>query len=152
MQHNFDWDEISHAEKIERWENVLRVLNGLSEHERQHHWDMRAFGTRNACGTVACAAGHCGLDPWFRERNFQLNFLYAGPVDENGEPTQEGMKNERNWNSHISDVAVFFGDGSLLFYDSTPRPAMQVIHEVHEHLEALREDEDAIPGPLVEEE
>jgi hypothetical protein len=68
-----DWFSITPREKIERWENVLRVLKGLTPHQRAHHWDMESWGYNTHCGTVACAAGHCGLDPWFRRRGFKLN-------------------------------------------------------------------------------
>jgi hypothetical protein len=68
-----DWFSITPREKIERWENVLRVLKGLTPHQREHHWDMESWGYNTHCGTVACAAGHCGLDPWFRRRGFKLN-------------------------------------------------------------------------------
>jgi hypothetical protein len=56
---------------IERYEQVKRVLEGLDEHARKHHWDMSIWGTKTDCGTVACAAGHCSLDPWFQERGFR---------------------------------------------------------------------------------
>lgn len=60
-------DEIDY---VERWEQVLRVLEGLTPHEREKHFFMGIWGQETACGTVACAAGHCALDPWFRERGF----------------------------------------------------------------------------------
>ena len=77
-------------ELIERWVNVERVLNSMPEHDRQHHWDMGMWGEKTDCGTVACAAGHCGMDPWFRERGFELTFYKDG-------------------GSKISDVNEFFG-------------------------------------------
>jgi hypothetical protein len=55
---------------VERWEQLLRVLDGLTTHERQKHFYMGSWGVQTDCGTVACAAGHCALDPWFRERGF----------------------------------------------------------------------------------
>lgn len=55
---------------IERWEQALRVLENMTEHERLHHFDMSFWAKRTACGTVACLAGHCSFDPWFRERGF----------------------------------------------------------------------------------
>src|SRR6202020_70353 len=59
---------------IERWENCLRVLQNLTPHQRKRHWNMARFGYKNECGTVACAAGHCGLDTWFRRRGLKLDF------------------------------------------------------------------------------
>ncbi len=58
---------------LERWENCLRVLLGLTRHERRKHFSMRTWGQKTACGTVACAAGFCGLDPWFRRRGLKLD-------------------------------------------------------------------------------
>ncbi len=66
---------LSASDQIGRWENVLRVLNNLSPHEREKHWLMSSWGFETDCGTVACAAGHCGLDPWFREQGFKLDFV-----------------------------------------------------------------------------
>src|SRR6267378_1550966 len=69
------WDDITPKEQIARWEQVLRVLRGLTKHERKKHFNMGFFGQKTSCGTVACAAGHCGLDPWFRRRGFKLDFI-----------------------------------------------------------------------------
>lgn len=55
---------------IERWQNALRVLKAMTEHEIARHFDMSTWGRKTACGTVACLAGHCALDPWFNERGF----------------------------------------------------------------------------------
>lgn len=56
---------------VERWENALRVLRKMTKHQRQKHFDMSTWGEVTACGTVACLAGHCSLDPWFRRRGFK---------------------------------------------------------------------------------
>lgn len=106
---------IQSNELIERWRNVHRVLNAMPEHERQKHWDMSIWGKQTECGTVACAAGHCGLDAWFRERGFKLDF--------------------RGHESRISNVPDFFGlEGtSRIFWDSTQRPVETVIDEVHRY-------------------
>jgi len=63
---------------VERWEQALRVLLGMDEHERTKHFDMSDWGHRTDCGTVACLAGHCSLDPWFRERGFHGEFNAGG--------------------------------------------------------------------------
>lgn len=67
------WNQCTRVEKIERWRNVLRVLLSLSPHERQRHFAMNTWGEPTPCGTVACAAGHCGMDPWFRARGFIMD-------------------------------------------------------------------------------
>lgn len=59
---------------IERWENVLRVLTSMTRHERNRHFEMIDWGRKTSCGTIACAAGHCSLDPWFRRRGFSGEF------------------------------------------------------------------------------
>lgn len=59
---------------IERWTQALRVLTKMSKHERERHFDMSHWGQKTECGTVACLAGHCSLDPWFRRRGFASKF------------------------------------------------------------------------------
>jgi len=107
---------IPQVELIERWENVPRVLDAMTEHERQKHWDMSVWGRITECGTVHCAAGRCGLDPWFRDRGFKFDF------DPNGEP-------------QISNVMPFFGaeGSSRIFLDSSRRPVETVIEEVRNY-------------------
>lgn len=109
--------KIPQADLIERWENVLRVLNALPEHDRQTHWDMGQWGRKTECGTVACAAGHCGLDHWFRERGFQMDF-------------------DRRGEGEISEVRTFFGvEGSRrIFLDSSRRSVETVIDEVRSYI------------------
>jgi hypothetical protein len=106
---------------IEIWMNVERVLDAMPEHERQKHWDMSQWGAKTDCGTVACAAGHCGLDPWFRERNFKLDFNKRGE-------------------SKISDVTAFFGftGAQRIFFNSDKRPVEKVLAEVREYIDELR--------------
>jgi len=50
---------------LERWEQALCVLDGLTPHERENHFNMGTWGRRTECGTNACLAGHCSLNPWF---------------------------------------------------------------------------------------
>lgn len=52
----------------ERLEQALRVMEGLSQNEREHQFDMEVFARQTPHGIVACIAGHCGLDPWFQEQ------------------------------------------------------------------------------------
>ena len=123
-----DWRDCTPEQKIERWENVLRVLSSLSPHERRRHWDMSLYGEKTECGTVACAAGHCGLDPWFRRRGFTMDFfkdLWGTRVStlDDGQKTQD-----------------FFGfDGcEQIFWDGRRRSVKVVIGEVREYIEELR--------------
>jgi hypothetical protein len=113
--------QITPNDLIERWVNVARVLDTMPEHERQKHWDMATWGERNDCGTIACAAGHCGMDPWFRDKGFTLDF------DEEGD-------------MHITNVESFFGfeGSSRIFLDHNQRPVETVLGEVREFIEELR--------------
>lgn len=71
------WNDIDKKERIRRWERVLHVLKKMTPHEREHHFNIADWGRKTSCGTVACVAGHAGLDPWFRRRGFRIN-LYRG--------------------------------------------------------------------------
>src|SRR5258708_4642058 len=108
-------------ELIERWDNVERVLVSMPEHERQRHWNMGTWGEVTDCGTVACAAGHCGLDPWFRERGFALEF-HGG-------------------SAAIPPVDSFFGfEGTKrIFLNVSQRPVDTVIDEVRSYTQELRQ-------------
>jgi hypothetical protein len=106
---------------LDRWLNVERVLDSMPQHERQKHWSMGTWGEKTDCGTVACAAGHCGLDPWFRRRGFKLNFGARGDAE-------------------ISDVKEFFGlEGSTrIFFNATSRPVSTVLKEVRGYVAELQ--------------
>lgn len=121
------------VEQIERWENVARVLREMPAHDREHHWNMETFGELTECGTVACAAGHCGLDPWFRARGWALDF----------EPcTCEACKADPNGNLYqrLPDPRDFFGTlgAEGIFYNSTRRSVEAVLFEVETYLQLLR--------------
>lgn len=116
------------AEQIERWEQCARVLENMPEHEREKHWDMGTFGTQTDCGTVACAAGHCGLDRWFRLRGFQLNFEKCTC----GDP--------HCYVQRMSQPQAFFGDvgTARIFLNANPRPVDAVLAEVREYIDELK--------------
>ena len=84
---------------VERWEQALRVLEGMTEHERTKHFNMGIWGAETDCGTVACLAGHCSLDPWFRDRGFRGKFSIDGYLKFT-DATPEGFFGERG-NAHI---------------------------------------------------
>lgn len=90
------WDEIPHAERVLRWERVETVLTGMSEHEIDNHFHMGTWAAKTKCGTVGCAAGQCGLDPWFKRRGFGIKF----------EPASWGGW-KMDWEGFLP--AVFFG-------------------------------------------
>src|SRR5205823_4978616 len=37
-------------------------------------------GNPPSCGTVACAVGHAGLDPWFRRRGLKMDLKQTWPL------------------------------------------------------------------------
>lgn len=109
------WNDCSNAEKIQRWRHCEDVLVRMPEHVRQRHWDMSSWGHTTECGTIACAAGHCSLNPWFKRRGLTMADI-----------------NSRN-------VEAFFGvDGAEdIFHNMTRRAVEQVIEEVREHIRVL---------------
>lgn len=116
------------AQKVERWEQVIRVLRGLTRHQRTKHWDMAEYLDERSCGTVGCAAGYCSLDPWFRKRGVKAEAVkYDGKIDY---WTYEGI----DWN-------LFWGDGAEdIFQDRTQRSVGQVIREIKAHIKELRSE------------
>jgi hypothetical protein len=62
--------EPSARQLLERWQQAQRVLEEMSEYVIKNRFYMGSWGWRTECGTVACLAGHCGMDPWFRQRGF----------------------------------------------------------------------------------
>lgn len=127
------WEDATQAEKVERWENVERVLKSLSPHERRNHWNMGNWGEKNECGTIACAAGHCGLDPYFRRRGFKLNFKFD--------------RFDNDWITVFDDDDVFeffgFEGAEQIFLDTTNRRVNVVIREVQKYVKYLKAGDSA---------
>lgn len=121
------WDEINTKQKIERWENVLRVLRALTPHERKAHWDMSQFSMQTSCGTIACAAGHCAFDPWFRRRGFAISLRRI----------DEEISTNGRWIGSV--VKEFFGEhgANTIFFNGDRRPVGEVIKEVLTHIREL---------------
>lgn len=117
---------------VERWENVLRVLRALTPHQRKKHWDMETYGEVTDCGTVACAAGHCGMDPWFRRRGFK-----ATPVDSHPNDFLHGGTKVLELSLYLPD---FFGHAGAhgILWNATRRPVGTVIREVRDHIKWLK--------------
>lgn len=119
-----DWYKCTIQEQVARWENAARVLENLSEHERRAHWDMGTWGQETTCGTVACAAGFCGMDPWFKSRGLELKLLKDGDAP-------------MNYHNH---VIQFFGhDGvDCIFGNGDHRPVSKVIREIKGYISFLK--------------
>lgn len=118
--------DCTQKEQIARWENVVRVLRSLTRHQRREHWNMGLIGRRTPCGTVACAAGHCSLDPWFRRRG------YIGKFDDAEDANDAELLTPDEWK--------FFGDygAQSIFFNIAPRPVGRVIRECLAYIKTLR--------------
>lgn len=125
----------SKKEQIERWQNVLRVLRRLTPHQRREHWNMAIIGEKTDCGTVACAAGHCSLDTWFRRRRYTGKYIKGA----NGRIELD-----------TPDEWEFFGHEGAdeIFFNTWPRPVETVIEEVHAHIKKLRSEPTVVERPL----
>jgi hypothetical protein len=118
------WDDATRKQRVERWENVVRVLRSLTPHQRKKHFDMSHWGEKTHCGTVACAGGHCSFDPWFRRRGFTA-----------------GFDKEGNWTDFQKmSPHEFFGKqgAERIFMDCTPRAVGKVIKECLAYIKELK--------------
>lgn len=131
------WDDCTRAERIERWVNVERVLKAMTPHERRKHFDMGTFGTATPCGTVACAAGQCGLDAWFIKRGLELQTIVL-TQDEIEDDVDVDLDFKGNGYGDV--VEEFFGQvgSDTIFYDTRQRPVSMVIKEVQHYIRYLK--------------
>lgn len=137
MRHKH-WDDCTWDEKIERWERAALVLKNLTPHEKRKHFDMATWGDKTECGTVACAAGHCGMNPWFRRRGFILKFFRASVWDD------ESSEYISGWDSTFPQLTPtqFFGRWGTesIFHNSSPRSVSKVIKEIKQYIRDLKDD------------
>jgi len=69
------WNDCSNKEKIERWQNALRVLKSLTPHQRRKHFNMANWGVKTECGTVAGIVDRAALIPtteWLQASALEL--------------------------------------------------------------------------------
>lgn len=153
------WNNCTVKEKLERWVQAERVLKGLPKHVRMKHWDMRHWGIQTDCGTVCCAAGHCGLDPWFRKHGLKLkpitiDSLIQRKFYDNGlheEGVSKKPKTLKDLESYIDvnfgqggfengvTVYEFFGNGANnIFGRSDIRTVNVVIKEVQKYIKEMK--------------
>lgn len=127
-----DYVDCTPAERRERWEQCLRVLSTLPEHERTEHWNMSVWAQRTTCGTIACAAGHCGMDPWFIDQGFLVIPVEpdSKPCSPIGDANVDGMP-------MCDAVKVFFGEAGCdeIFLESSYRSVDAVIQEVKDFID-----------------
>lgn len=130
MRHK-TWEECTKEQQIERWQQVIRVLQNLSPHEKRKHFDMTEWGSKTKCGTVACAAGHAGMDSWFRRRGFKMVFkLETGPHD-------------KWWDVAFPTMGpdVFFGrDGYYGIFLNVDGTVSGVIKKIKAYIKELEQD------------
>lgn len=69
------WNELTPKQRVNRWSHAVRVIENMSDHEIENHFDMSEWAYKNACGTIGCAAGQCGMDPKIRKQGFKLNWF-----------------------------------------------------------------------------
>jgi hypothetical protein len=108
---------------VERWEQALRVLEAMTPHEREKHFNMGTWGEQTDCGTVACLAGHCALDPWFRGHGFSGEFKPGYTV----------------LTFPQADPQEYFGErGYEYILTGPPYPWETIVHGVKEHIDYLK--------------
>lgn len=126
------FNSISKDQRIERWEQCLRVLETMPEHERLHHWSMAKWGIETECGTVACAAGHCALDPWFTNQGFVLTWTKSCTC-----PACQQIPNTRSA-TLVTDRFFGLHGCEKIFYNDRQRPVETVIDEVKAYIAELK--------------
>lgn len=102
-----DADRIQAEIYVERLQQAVRVMAGLSETDRAH-FDVDIWATVRDGNFVACVAGHCGQDPWFQAQGL---FTYVGAPD------------SREIGSIYPHPIEFFGTDTA-FYRHTYEPAL----------------------------
>lgn len=134
------WNLITPEEQIKRWEHVNIVLSGLTPHEKRKHFYMGDWAQKTECGTIACAAGFCGFNPWFRRNGFTLKFVKEADTP-GGNPVSYFNLRTGEGGGNIADyVAKFFGhSGSqAIFYNGSERPVSEVVKEVKDYIKELK--------------
>ncbi len=80
------WEQLTLKQKVTRWSHAVRVIENLSPHEIEQHFDMGEWAYKNACGTIGCAAGQCAMDPKIRRQGFKLNWKLKLELTEGERP------------------------------------------------------------------
>lgn len=130
------------AELIERHEQLLKLDDVLTKHEKSKHFNMEVVGNTTACGTNHCLCGFAGMQPWFRERG--LVTIVSPCADGIGlskshELATQYDDDDVNWN-------VFFGEDAYneIFHHDFPNDwpaAMQRVRDRLERIKAMPEEQ-----------
>jgi len=131
------WNELTHSERVDRWEHAIKVIDGLNQHEREKHFDMGDWGRETECGTVACAAGHCGLDPKFRQDGFQMNFETKQYLDGYEYRTLKFTTQPEDFFGKTASNDIFT-NGDILIIDDPLESHAAVIKAMKAYLEELK--------------
>lgn len=67
-----EYNLCNNAERVERFQQAIRVMSDMTAERIENEFNMSTWGEKTACGTVACAAGWCAMDPWFNERGLMM--------------------------------------------------------------------------------
>lgn len=143
-----DFNDISHAARIERWKQAERVLKTLTPRQRKKEFDMANYGSATDCGTTACAAGFCGIDPWFRRRGLKMDLLRTDGkrIKFGTEPTAKEIRLFGDDDGTVGStefdgeqVLAFFGyqGAESIFFNTQQRSVGAVIAEVRRYIRDL---------------
>jgi polyhydroxyalkanoate synthesis regulator phasin len=153
-----NWYDCTFEEKLERWTQALRVLKELLRHVRTKHWNMSHWGIQTECGTVACAAGHCGMDPWFRKRGLKLKAVkfddlikenvHEDDLERSDFKVPKTLSELENYGLNLGeggfennvDVSDFFGDEEYIFSNGENRSVNDVIKEIKKYIKELQNE------------
>lgn len=113
------------AELIERHEQLLKLDDVLTEHEKTKHFAMSHYQHETPCGTSCCLVGFAATQKWFMERGITIYRL-------------------RRFDEDLTDD--FFGDGAWneMFTSGLSAiwpEAMQRVRDRLERIKAMPEEQ-----------
>lgn len=99
------WDDATPEEQILRASKLVETLEGLTLHEQRKHFNMSDWLWKSECGTIGCAAGQCGVRPWFRNRGFKIDLVQDKDLD-------TGKLIKDSFSTHFPELQTeeFFGN------------------------------------------
>ncbi len=162
------WINLTPAERVVRWEGVLRVLTNLTPKQRREEFEMNLwllnpknavnaptefkFLDKTKCGTAACAAGYCGIDKDFNKQGFVIqNVFLKDAWIEADKPSFNDQKDVERFGYTFdmddfldlqwnAPLNDFFGEAgsSQIFENGDTRPVNDVITEVKSYINNLK--------------
>jgi hypothetical protein len=110
-------------------------MKGLSEHEKNKHFNMQTWSCETECGTTMCAAGFAASDRWFNIQGFTL---YAGMpfFEENGRRLASWSAIFKFFDGVIDDNPFFNGQVHPVF--TKPQTVEEVIEAAEWRIFALQ--------------